>query len=61
MWTVIYISPTLKLAERIRDRLTQEGFLVQIRSTGSRGEQYEIRVPESELHDVRELISSLFG
>ena len=30
MWTVIYIAPTAKIAERIKQRLTEEGFLVQV-------------------------------
>lgn len=58
MWTVIYIAPSAKIAEKIKDRLTKEGFLVQVRAS-LHGKQYEVLVPESELDDVRESLTHI--
>jgi menaquinone-dependent protoporphyrinogen IX oxidase len=59
MWTVIYIAPTSKIAERIKQKLTEEGFLVQVRPVNVSNQQYEILVPEGELEDVQEVLSSI--
>lgn len=59
MWTVIYIAPTEKFAERIKNRLTEEGFLVQVRSINMTKNQYEILVPEGELQDVQEVLNTI--
>lgn len=59
MWTVIYIAPSAKIAERIQDRLTAEGFLVKIRQA-SVSKQYELLVPESELEEIQDVLNSIF-
>ena len=59
MWTVIYIAPTEKIADRIKNRLTVEGFLVQVRSINMTKNQYEILVPEGELLDVQEVLNTI--
>ncbi|MNC41208.1 hypothetical protein D3C75_899630 [compost metagenome] len=59
MWTVIYIAPTEKIADRIKNRLTDEGFLVQVRSINMTKNQYEILVPEGELLDVQEVLNTI--
>jgi ribosomal protein S8 len=59
MWTVIYIAPTAKIAERIRTKLTEEGFLVQVRAINLTKQQYEILVPEGELDEVQEVLSTI--
>ncbi|MBO8171870.1 MAG: glutamate decarboxylase [Bacillaceae bacterium] len=59
MWTVIYIAPSARSAEKIQDRLTAEGFLVKIRQVSSSSNQYEILVPEGELGEVQEILSSI--
>jgi hypothetical protein len=59
MWTVIYIAPTEKIADRIKTKLTEEGFLVQVRSINLTKNQYEILVPEGELQDVQEVLNSI--
>jgi hypothetical protein len=59
MWTVIYIAPTARIAERIKSRLTEEGFLVQVRSINLTNNHYEILVPEGEVEDVQEVLSSI--
>jgi hypothetical protein len=59
MWTVIYIAPDSKTAERIKERLTNEGFLVQIRPMNLSKGQYEILVPKVELKEVQEVLPSI--
>ena len=59
MWTVIYIAPTAKIAESIKKRLTDEGFLVQTRPINMSKQQYEILVPSGELEEVQEVLSSI--
>jgi len=61
MWKVIYIAPTAKMAERIRQELSEEGFLVQIRPIQMSKQQYEILVPEGELEDVQEVLSTILN
>ncbi|MBY0085529.1 glutamate decarboxylase [Brevibacillus sp. M2.1A] len=58
MWTVIYIAPSARIAERIQQRLTDEGFLVKVRE-GRVSKQYEILVPESELNEVRDVLGTI--
>jgi ribosomal protein S8 len=59
MWTVIYIAPTAKMAENIKKRLTEEGFLVKIRPVNLSKQQYEILVPSGELEEVQEVFNSI--
>jgi hypothetical protein len=58
MWTVIYIAPSAKMAEKIQDKLTAEGFLVKIRQAGL-SKQFEILVPEGELEEIQEVLNSI--
>ncbi|NHN31561.1 glutamate decarboxylase [Paenibacillus agricola] len=59
MWTVIYIAPTPKIAERIREKLTEEGFLVQVRAINMTKNQFEIVVPEGEVEEVQDVLNSI--
>lgn len=59
MWTVIYIASTEKMADRICARLTDEGFLVKRRLVSGARPQFEILVPETELDDVKELLTDI--
>lgn len=59
MWKVIYIAPTARIAERIKDRLAEEGFLVQVRPINLSKHQFEILVPEGELEEVQEVLNSI--
>jgi hypothetical protein len=59
MWTVIYIAPTVKIADRIKTKLSEEGFLVQVRPISLTKNQYEILVPEGELEEVQEVLNSI--
>jgi hypothetical protein len=59
MWTVIYIAPNEKTADRIKDKLTEEGFLVKLRQTNMVKQQFEILVPETELDEVQEVLKDI--
>lgn len=62
MWTVVYIAPSLKEAEKIKKLLSTEGFLVKLRTIGlSQGEacSVEILVPESEVDEALEIINTI--
>ncbi|WP_350342739.1 glutamate decarboxylase [Proteinivorax tanatarense] len=60
MWKVVYIAPDDYKADRIKHKLGQEGFMVQLRHLSSqRTGQVEILVPRSEAQDVAEFISKL--
>ncbi|WP_270164761.1 glutamate decarboxylase [Paenibacillus sp. SYP-B4298] len=61
MWTVIYIAPTTRIAETIKTRLTEEGFLVQLRPINLSKQQYEILVPSGELDEVQEVLNSILN
>lgn len=61
MWTVIYIAPTKAKAERMEQRLSEEGFMVKIRPSSLSKYQYEILVPEGELDDMEEIINSILN
>lgn len=58
MWTVIYIAPSMKIAEKIQDRLADEGFLCKVRQS-QHGKQFEILVPEAEIDEIKETLSSI--
>lgn len=58
MWTVIYIAPSVKMAEKIQDRLADDGFLVKVRPS-THSKQFEILVPAGELEEVKEALSSI--
>lgn len=59
MWTVIYIAPSAKKAERIQDKLSEEGFMVKIRQANTTREQYEILVPEAEVEEVQHVLGPI--
>lgn len=59
MWTVIYIAPTAKVAEMIKRKLTEEGFLVECRPVNMSKQQFEIVVPSGELEEVQEALNAI--
>ncbi|MGZ9583235.1 glutamate decarboxylase [Paenibacillus marinisediminis] len=59
MWTVIYIAPTAKIAERIHTRLTEEGFMVRVRPIHMSKQQFEVLVPSGEVEEVQEVLNSI--
>lgn len=63
MWTVVYIAPSLKEAERIKKFLSTEGFLVKLRTIGLSQiaddvNTVEILVPELEAVEAMETINT---
>ena len=61
MWTVIYIAPTERMARKIEQNLSEEGFLVKIRPIHLSKHQFEILVPEGELEEVQEVLNSILN
>ena len=62
MWTVVYIAPSEKEAEKLERRLTEEGFLVKLHAIGALqsgvASSVEVLVPESEVDEVMEVINA---
>ena len=57
MWKVIFIAPSEDHAQRIRQLLESNGFLVKLRSVGGkRKPSYEVCVPVSEAEDAYEVL-----
>ena len=49
MWKTIYIAHTEEQAQKIKQMLTENGFLVQLKSAGGKhNKAYEICLPVSE-------------
>lgn len=63
MWTVVYIAPNKKEAEKLEKLLTTEGFLVKLRTIGlpqaNNACSVEILVPESEVDEALEIINTV--
>lgn len=64
MWTVVYIAPNKKGAEKLEQRLTAEGFLVKLRAIGPQqadndSGSIEVLVPESEVDEAMEIVNSI--
>ncbi|CAM2969319.1 glutamate decarboxylase [Paenibacillus sediminis] len=59
MWTVIYIAPTAKTADKIKLKLTEEGFLVKTRPINLSKQQFEILVPSAEVQEVQEVLNTI--
>lgn len=57
MWKTIYIAHTEEQAQKIKQMLTENGFLVQLKSAGGKhNKAYEIRLPVSEAEDAYEVL-----
>ena len=53
MWKTIYIAATESQAEGIRKMLSENGFLIKLKTTGGKhSKAYEICVPVSEAEDA---------
>ncbi|ATW23688.1 putative signal transducing protein [Candidatus Formimonas warabiya] len=65
MWTVVYIAPNRAVAEMLKNYLTTEGLLVMLRSVGvphlGDSGSVEILVPESEVEEAHEVLSTAIG
>jgi hypothetical protein len=61
MWQVVYIASNKRKAESMRDKLTEEGFLVKVQPLGSEeNEVFQILVPEGEAVEVAEYLSQAY-
>lgn len=57
MWKTIYIAHTEEQANKIKQLLTENGFLVQLKSSGGKhNKAYEICLPVSETEDAYEVL-----
>ena len=57
MWQVVYIA-TKKEARELKEKLTNEGFLVKIELMD--GGNYQIKVPASEAEDVYQYLNETY-
>lgn len=64
VWTVVYIAPSMGVAEKVRDLLSSEGLLVTLKtvdlSDDGRG-SIEVRVPEGEAEEAHEILAEHLG
>lgn len=57
MWKTIYIAHTEEQAQKIKQMLTENGFLVQLKSAGGKhNKACEICLPVSEAEDAYEVL-----
>jgi len=65
MWTVVYIAPNRVVADMLKDLLEQEGILTLLRPIGAphlgAAASVEILVPDSEIEEAHEVISTSYG
>ena len=60
MWQVVYIAPNKRRAELMRDKLTEEGFLVKLQPLGTEeSDGFQVLVPEGEVLEVAEFITQI--
>ncbi len=64
MWTVVYIAPSTSSASKLRQILTEEGLLVNLKTVevddDGRG-SIEVQVPEGEAEEAHEIITQHLG
>ena len=60
MWTVVYLAKSKKEADRMSNRLTQEGFLVKTQPVSKNANEddgyFEILVPEGEVEEAHGIL-----
>ncbi len=58
MWQVVFITANKRQAEKMKNILTDEGFLVKIEPMGSKeNDGYQLLVPEGEALEVAEFLN----
>lgn len=64
MWTVVYIAPSMGVAEKVQNILAVEGLLVTLKAVelteDGRG-SIEVRVPEGEAEEAHEILTEHLG
>ena len=60
MWKAIHIAASREQADKLCERLTEEGFLIRVKAV-SCGEDaaFEIQVPEAESEDAQAVVSGI--
>ena len=60
MWKAIHIAASREQADKLCERLTEEGFLIRVKAV-SYGEDaaFEIQVPEAESEDAQAVICDM--
>lgn len=64
MWTVVYIAPSNAIAQKIKDILTNEGMLVNLKRVEEDPDgrsSIEVQVPEGEAEEAHEIIAEHMG
>lgn len=65
MWTVVYVASDWEDAERIKDKLAEEGLLVMLRASCPQGRgtprEVELLVPEVEVNEAQIIIMQAVG
>ncbi|HHU64281.1 MAG TPA: hypothetical protein GXZ32_08800 [Clostridiales bacterium] len=60
MWMVVYMAQNKSTADKIKDLLSREGFLVKLKPVykrvSSKDNYYEILVPQSEASEVHDIL-----
>ncbi len=59
MWQIVYVVHTREEAERIKEELTAEGFLIKIEGMGEG--DYQIKTPRGEAEEVYEILNRKFN
>lgn len=64
MWKVVYIASNKATAERVKEILTREGLLVNLRVATAAGGQsgpVEVMVPQGEAREAQEILAEHLG
>ena len=67
MWTIVYIAHNRNRAQILKERLEEEGIMVQLRTVGLAGAEeavhnyIELLVPELEAEEATEIIQAALG
>ena len=61
MWTVIHVAHQEEEAQKIQEKLNNEGFLVKLRKIGKLDDaMFELLVPESEADEAHSVINNQY-
>ena len=60
MWKAIHIAASREQADKLGERLTEEGFLIRVKAVAcGEDEVFEIQVPEAESEDAQAVICDM--
>ncbi len=55
----LYCTDGTRLADMIKLKLSEEGFMVQARAISASKQQFEILVPSGEVEEIQEVLNSI--